>query len=724
MNFHKTIGFLAALLLTLGLGVPDSFAQNVSKVELTASPNAFMDTDDETQVILTATVTLVSAATAQVNQSVVIDVETGHADHTAESGDYSDISGNFTVEISQGATSGSAQFIVAFDPAVDDNDTEDEVVVVEAATGGETGIAKITIADTDNGVKSLTLSATKTRFNDTDNATAVTLTATVIMDRAVMDNPDTEGTTADAVTVAVAISDGTPTSGDDLDPDVHAESGDYTLSGVGTVNVVIPVGSNRASVNHIVSFNPNTDDTDTDDEKVLIAGRTTYRGTTVPPTDDDPATVEMTISDSDIDITNIAIELDPATLMEDADETTVTLTVTVTMEGNVAAATTFQVDLEDDDAHDDHTAETGDYNAITIPTVNVEIAANKRTGTATTVFLVTPQADTDDNEDEVVIITGSTTISGSDRMGSAGLTIIDAGVGVTGLSLSLNPSSVDESDNNRAVIVKATVTLEDAATAARDVNVNVMLNPDEDAGHTAEAGDFVSSDLLDGDGDPIVISIVVPIAQGASTGSADAAFNIAPVADEDADTEMVAIAGQVVDANGNETNVTAVALLTINDTPGSIIIELATDSVGEGDGATDVGVTVTLDPAAATDVVVTASIDGVAHSSTIVSVLASGTGTGTLTITPIDDAIDGGGVTVTVNAAAEGYDSPDAETITIKDDDIPNTLTFEVKTPRLTEEGGEQTVDVDVTLTPAPAAATDVTVTANLGGGHHKNGGC
>ena len=27
MNFHKTIGFLAALLLMVGLGAPDSFAQ-------------------------------------------------------------------------------------------------------------------------------------------------------------------------------------------------------------------------------------------------------------------------------------------------------------------------------------------------------------------------------------------------------------------------------------------------------------------------------------------------------------------------------------------------------------------------------------------------------------------------------------------------------------------------------------------------------------------------
>ena len=35
MNFHKTIGYLAALLLMVGLGAPDSFAQTVkvSKIE-------------------------------------------------------------------------------------------------------------------------------------------------------------------------------------------------------------------------------------------------------------------------------------------------------------------------------------------------------------------------------------------------------------------------------------------------------------------------------------------------------------------------------------------------------------------------------------------------------------------------------------------------------------------------------------------------------------------
>ena len=31
MNFHKTIGYLAALLLMVGFGVPDSFAQDVNQ---------------------------------------------------------------------------------------------------------------------------------------------------------------------------------------------------------------------------------------------------------------------------------------------------------------------------------------------------------------------------------------------------------------------------------------------------------------------------------------------------------------------------------------------------------------------------------------------------------------------------------------------------------------------------------------------------------------------
>ena len=41
MNFHKTIGYLAALLLMVGFGVPDSFAQDVGTITVSTSVTDF-----------------------------------------------------------------------------------------------------------------------------------------------------------------------------------------------------------------------------------------------------------------------------------------------------------------------------------------------------------------------------------------------------------------------------------------------------------------------------------------------------------------------------------------------------------------------------------------------------------------------------------------------------------------------------------------------------------
>ena len=61
MNFHKTIGFLATLLLTLGIGVPDSFAQTEGDITLTVTgtlaENANLTTNKVT-VTVAANVTL------------------------------------------------------------------------------------------------------------------------------------------------------------------------------------------------------------------------------------------------------------------------------------------------------------------------------------------------------------------------------------------------------------------------------------------------------------------------------------------------------------------------------------------------------------------------------------------------------------------------------------------------------------------------------------------
>ena len=67
MNFHKTIGFLAALLLTLGIGVPDSFAQDEGTITLTVTPAATLTENadlsaNKVTVTVGANVTLETAA--------------------------------------------------------------------------------------------------------------------------------------------------------------------------------------------------------------------------------------------------------------------------------------------------------------------------------------------------------------------------------------------------------------------------------------------------------------------------------------------------------------------------------------------------------------------------------------------------------------------------------------------------------------------------------------
>ena len=53
MNFHKTIGYLAALLLMVGIGVPDSFAQSI-----TISVPTAQRTQSEDAGAVTVTVTV------------------------------------------------------------------------------------------------------------------------------------------------------------------------------------------------------------------------------------------------------------------------------------------------------------------------------------------------------------------------------------------------------------------------------------------------------------------------------------------------------------------------------------------------------------------------------------------------------------------------------------------------------------------------------------------
>ena len=126
MNFHKTIGYLAALLLMVGIGVPDSFAQNTAKVT-NVTPSSLREGQSRS---VTVEVTLSAAPgtgnTTEVTVSLPSTFPTGsyltafHGEDSDNDG-VPDTAGFPTIEISGTGKKGTA---VATVTATEDNDTQ------------------------------------------------------------------------------------------------------------------------------------------------------------------------------------------------------------------------------------------------------------------------------------------------------------------------------------------------------------------------------------------------------------------------------------------------------------------------------------------------------------------------------------------------------------------------------------------------------------------------
>ena len=162
MNFHKTIGFLATLLLVFGLGVPDSFAQEeVQSISLTVSPRTLRDstTANSNQVTVTARLTVNLAAAATADQDVTVTVAVSD---DATSGNLNTVNSSYsvtgagaeTVTVAEGATRGQDTVELVFTLSHDD-DSEDEEVTVTATVAAAEAVgnadlvrtAKITVTD-------------------------------------------------------------------------------------------------------------------------------------------------------------------------------------------------------------------------------------------------------------------------------------------------------------------------------------------------------------------------------------------------------------------------------------------------------------------------------------------------------------------------------------------------------------------------------------------------
>ena len=159
MNFHKTIGYLAAFLLMVGLGAPDSFAQDekVSSISLTVSPRTLRDSTTAdgggNPVTVTARLTVnLDAEAGAPGREVTVIVEVS-ADETE--GNLSDVDssyevsggGSHTVTVPEDATRGTETVELVLTMSHDD-DSEDEEVMVTATVAADDAVGEVNLVKT------------------------------------------------------------------------------------------------------------------------------------------------------------------------------------------------------------------------------------------------------------------------------------------------------------------------------------------------------------------------------------------------------------------------------------------------------------------------------------------------------------------------------------------------------------------------------------------------
>ena len=324
-------------------------------------------------------------------------------------------------------------------------------------------------------------------------------------------------------------------------------------------------------------------------------------------------------------------------------------------------------------------------------------------GTGTGTLTITPAPDADAN-DQIIRVTAAAqgyTVGDDELPAMQTVTVVDDDQNNV-ITIAVDPTELTEGDGPTDVDVSVTLTPAPFEEAIVTVHANsggfsIATTAITVTANEAMAGGTLSIDPPDEDGNDVDDVIVVTATGSYISGEG-----------EDAVT---------VTYTGVPTNIT----VTDKDKEdGTIVLALGATEVQEDAGATDVAVTVTLNPAPseATDVVVTAMIAGQMHSSTVVTVPTTGTGIGALTITPIDDsAVGDKTVTVTATAIEDYAFLQTAPTITIIDDDAPEkTIALGINPTTLIEGTGAANVAATLTLTPAPPAPVTVTVTATSGG--------
>ncbi len=614
----ETIEITAALDgVTVGTTQTVTIVDNVAaatRVELSLAPATVAEDAGETTVTVTWRLDGAAPSTAtSVTLSVASGTATAGTDFTAVA--------SFPLTIAANETSGTATF--EFTPTNDTLAENDETVKVSGTTDGDLTVSVASLEITDDDAPQYALAVNPASIAEPDGTATVTVS--------------TGGVTfSDDQTFTLSF-DGSATKGTDYSVDDES----LTLTaGQTTVSTTVRAVDDEA---------PDPDET--------IEITAALDGVTV------GTTQTVTIVDNVAAATRVELSLAPATVAEDAGETTVT--VTWRLDGaapSTATSVTLSVASGTATAGTDFTA---------VASFPLTIAANETSGTAT--FEFTPTNDTLAEDDETVKVSGTT--DGDLTMGAASLEITDDDA--PQYALAVNPASIAEPDGTATVTVSTggvtfsddqtfTLSFDGSATKGTDYSV-------DDESLTLTAGQTTVSTTVravdDEATDPDETIEITAALDGVTVGT----------------TQTVTI----VD---NETAATRVAL------------SVAPATVAEDAGATVVTVTGTLNGAAlstATSVTVsvasgtaTAGTDFTAVASFPLTIEANETsGTATFEFTPTNDTLAEDDETVKVSGTTDGGLTVWVASLKITDDDAPQ-YALAVNPASIAEPDGTATVTV------------------------------
>ena len=593
--------------------------------------------------------------------------ESTDADYqVATSADYTAAAADATLTIDEGDSSGTISIATTADTTYEGDhhftltlDATDTFNISDTA-----GSAIGTITDVDD-TPTFAFAAASTTADEDDG----TLTLAV---------QKTGDTLLDA-TVSYATTDGTATGGSDF-------------TAIQSTDLVFKAAESSKDI----SVSLTDDSTDEPAEAFtlgLTAGADAKLGST--------ASHSITITDDDATPTATLV-LTPATIDESGDDNA--STVTATLSGASHQDVTLTVA-----AAAVSPAVAGDYTLSAGKTLTIAAGSKASTGAVT----ITAVDNSVDAPNKTVTVSATASGGGVADPDDATLTITDDDDAPTGITLTVDKSTIAENADEATVTVTASVTGGSTYSLAKDLTI------------TVGAG---TSTAVSGDDYTAVESFTLTLPAGAS--SAKDTFDLEPLDDDvDEDTETITVTG--TDPGGVAVAGTSINL-TDNDTRG-VTVSTATLTVDEADDPDtpakehQATYTVVLDSEPTDDVRIDLAATGgaVGLSDARLDFTPSNWDSAqTVTVTAIDDDIDNPGdarsasISHTLVAGDSDYTGVNVSGVTATvndDDDAPDGIALAVDTDEVAEDAGKTSITVTATVGGGTRYAADARVTVTVG---------